>query len=205
MVTTAKPVVVFPPKEIHRQHLIWIVHGPEPCYNGLTSWERTDWMPDIVTQLRQNHALEHATMHILSRQNPQIRLMGRSTLSGFLIYGLVDTEDIVDAASEGLARLQQGEGHLAVHPHCGTNLAVTGLLAGAAAFSVSLGRSRSRLDRLPVALMAATLAAVVAQPLAHRIQERITTTPDVDGIYIVGATRRKRGRLMGHHILVGRE
>jgi hypothetical protein len=162
-------------------------------------------MLDVVTLLRQNHALEHATMHILSRRNPQLRLMGRSTLSGFFIYGTVTTQDVADAASEGLARLKQGEGHLAVHPHCGTNLAVTGLLAGAAAFGVSLTRSRSKLDRLPVALMAATLAAVVAQPLAHRVQVYVTTTPDVDGVHIAGVERQERGRLLGHHILVGRE
>jgi hypothetical protein len=161
-------------------------------------------MMDIVNTVRQNHALEHATMHVLSQRNPYLRLVGRSTPGGFYIYGDLDTEEVALAASEALARLQQGEEHLAVHPRCGTNLAVTAVLAGTAAFGATLGRPRSKLERLPLALAAATLAAIVAQPLAHRIQERITTSPEVEGVYIVDVSRQNRGKLVMHRIIVGR-
>jgi hypothetical protein len=144
-------------------------------------------------------------MHVLSRRYPYVRLAGRSTFSGFLIYGSVDTQQVADAASEALVRLQQGENHLAVHPRCGTNLAITGILAGTAAFGATLGRPRSKLDRLPLALTAATLAALAAQPLAHTIQENVTTTPEVDGLFLVSVTRQERGRITSHKILVGRE
>lgn len=162
-------------------------------------------MLDMVNAVRQNHALEHATMHVLSRRNPYSHLMGRSTLSGYLIYGSVSTEDVADAASEALVRLQQGEAHLAVHPRCGTNLAVTSVLAGTAAFGATLGRPRSKLDRLPLALTAATLAAILAQPLAHRVQEHVTTTPEVEGLYIASVTRQERGKIIAHKVVVGRE
>jgi len=162
-------------------------------------------MLDIVYVVRQNHALEHATMHVLSWRYPYLRLVGRSGPSGFFIYGSVSTQQVADAATEALARLQQGEAHLAVHPRCGTNLAVTGILAGTAAFGVTLGHPRSKLDRLPWALTAATLAAIVAQPLAHRIQEYVTTTPDVEGLYIASVTREERGRFVVHKVIVGRD
>jgi len=163
------------------------------------------YMLDILNDVRQNHALEHATMHVLSRHNPYLRLVGRSTFSGFLIIGSVSTEEIADAVTEALVRLQQGEAHLAVHPRCGTNLAVTSIFAGTAAFGSTLGRSRNKLDRLPLALTAATLAAILAQPVAHRIQEHITTTPEVDGLYIASITRQERGKITAHRITIGRE
>jgi hypothetical protein len=161
-------------------------------------------MLDILRGVRQNHALEHATMHVLSRRNPYVRLAGRSTFSGFLIYGSVDTQEVADAASEALIRIQQGETHLAVHPRCGTNLAITSILAGGAAFAATLGRPRSKLDRLPLALTAATLAAILAQPLAHTIQENLTTTPELDGLFLDSITRQERGRITAHKIVVGR-
>jgi hypothetical protein len=160
---------------------------------------------DTANAVRQNHALEHATIHVLSRRYPDLRLAGRSTIAGFFIFGSLGTHEVASAVSEALARLQQGETHLAVHPRCGTQLAVTGLLAGTAAFGATLGRPRSKIDRLPVAVMAATLAAIVAQPLALRIQEQITTTPDVEGLYIADVVRIEQGRFILHKVVIGRE
>jgi hypothetical protein len=160
---------------------------------------------ELVQRVRQNHALEHAAIHLLSQQNPYRRVMGRSGLSGFFILGSVSADEVERAATEGLRRLQSGEHHLAVHPRCGTNLAVTSLLAGAAAFAATLGRPRSRLERLPLALTAATVASVLAQPLAHNIQEQVTTTPLVDGVYIAGVTRIKGGKTPLCRVKVERE
>jgi hypothetical protein len=160
---------------------------------------------NIATMVRQNHALEHATIHVLSWHNPYLRVMGRSTPAGFFIYGAMDTQQVADSAAEALSRLQNGEAHLAVHPRCGTNLAVTGILAGTAAFGATLGHSRSRLDRLPLAVMAATIGAIVAQPLAHRVQEQITTTPEVDGVYIKDVTRQEKGKMIVHKVTIGRD
>jgi hypothetical protein len=161
-------------------------------------------MLNVIQAVRQNHALEHATIHVLTARHPYVRLVGRSTPTGFVIYGPLDTQDVAAGASEALARLQQGESHLAVHPRCGTNLVVTSVLAGTAAFSAGLGRSRSRLERLPLALAGATLAAIVAQPLAHVVQETITTTPEVEDIHIDSITRQERGKLVSHKVVVGR-
>ena len=162
-------------------------------------------VPETANVVRQNHALEHATIHVLSRRNPYSSFVGRSTLSGFVVYGQVETQEVANAAAEALARLQQGEAQLAVHPRCGTNLAVTSTMAGLAAFGATLGRPRSKWDRLPLALMASTLAALASQPLANRIQEYVTTTPYVDGLYIAAVTRQDRGRFVIHKVVVGRK
>lgn len=159
----------------------------------------------FVHSARQNHALEHATVHVLSRANPYVRIMGRSTDTGFFIYGGVSTQELANAATEALARLQQGENHLAIHPRCGTNIAVTGLLSGLAAFGATLGRPRSRWERLPIALTAATVAAIAAQPLAQIAQERVTTSTDVEGLYIANITRQERASYVVHKVAVGRE
>ena len=162
-------------------------------------------LTDIATLIRQNHALEHATIHVLSRYHPYARIMGRTTPSGYHIVGALSTQDVANAATEALVRLKQGEAHLSVHPRCGTNLAVTGVLAGIAAFGATLGRPRSRLERLPLALIASTLAAIAAQPLAHFVQERVTTTPEVDDVFIANVELRQRGKLAVHRVVVGRE
>ncbi len=161
-------------------------------------------LANLARNLRQNHALEHATIHILGRQFPHAQLMGRSTVSGFYIYGHLATQPLAAAVSEALIRLQHGEAHLAVHPRCGTNLAVTGILAGTAAFGTTLGKPHSKLERLPLAITAATLAAIVAQPLALRVQEQITTTPDVDDVQISTIERQERGGVTIHHVVLGR-
>lgn len=158
----------------------------------------------IINAVRQNHALEHATMHVLSAHNPFVHLVGRSSAAGFYIYGQIETQALASAASEALARLQQGESHLAVHPRCGTNLVVTSVLAGTAAYAATLGRPRSKAERLPLALVGATLAALAAQPLAHQIQEQLTTSAEVDGLYIASITRQERGSLVVHKVTVGR-
>ena len=66
-----------------------------------------------VDRTRRNHALEHATLNVLTQRNRQIGLVGRSTPGGFHIYGNVSTEALRDAAAEALARLQDGEVDLA--------------------------------------------------------------------------------------------
>lgn len=151
--------------------------------------------------LRRNHALEHATMHILARRQPHLNAMARTALDGFYVYGQVDTKTLLDTALEALARLQAGETELAVHPRCGTNLAVSGFLAGVATF-LAMGSSKSRLSKFPRFVLAATIAVLVAQPLGLIVQERITTSPDVAGVSIKEVSRRVVGRLTIHKVEV---
>ena len=75
-------------------------------------------------RIRQNHALEHATITILSGMVPDLRVSARSSSNGFIVFGDVDLGMLRRALDEALRRLQAGEAELAIHPNCGTNLAV---------------------------------------------------------------------------------
>jgi hypothetical protein len=153
----------------------------------------------FVARLRRNHAVEHATMHLLAQRQPYLNAVARTSLDGFYLYGSVDTKTLADTTTEALGRLQAGQTELAIHPRCGTNLVVAGLLAGLATFVV-VGRSRARLSNLPRFLLAATLAVVVAQPLGLLVQEQITTSAEVAGVRVAQVTRQGVGRLMIHRV-----
>jgi hypothetical protein len=153
----------------------------------------------MIAAIRRNHALEHATVSILlGRLGQDTRLVGRASWDGFYIYGNVPADKISECAAEGLARLKQGESHLAVSPLCGTNLAVAGILAGLASV-VAVGKRR-RFERLPNVLTAAVLAVVGAQPLGRLIQRHVTTSADVDGLEIVGVSPAGRGLIPLHKV-----
>jgi hypothetical protein len=159
-------------------------------------------LPPIATT-RRNHALEHATIHILARRNPNLSLVGRSDWQGYSIYGQVETRLVEQAAHEALGRLQAGEHQLAVHPRCGTVLATTSVLSGMAAFlALGLGRSRSRFRwaSLPEVLLATTVAVLIAQPLGLLVQQRITTASDVGDLRIIRVFQQRGGSMPIHRV-----
>lgn len=154
---------------------------------------------EFASALRQNHALEHATIALLvKRLGMGTRLIGQATPGGFVIYGDIPTQAVEEAASEGLSRLQRGEAELAVSSMCGTNLVVAGLLAGISVLAV-VG-SKNRLRRLPHAVLAAVWAVVAAQPLGRLAQRHITTSADLSRVRMARVTHRGRGRRTRHKI-----
>jgi hypothetical protein len=133
----------------------------------------------VISRIRRNHGLEHATIHLLSARFRGVGMAGRSTPSGFYLYGDLPSEAVAEAAHEALQRMRAGEHHLAVHPGCGTNYVMAGIFAAAAAFVALLGSGRSlraRLGRLPNAVLASTVALILAQPAGFAVQEHITTS-----------------------------
>ena len=149
-------------------------------------------------------------MNILSQKFGGLRLVGRSSLWGFYIYGDVPTEDLIAAAQEGLRRLRSGQRQMALHPNCGTNLAVAGILAGLGAFLALGGLSKDqsesvwkRLLRLPFACMAAMLGIVIAQPLGPALQSLVTTQANVGNLRLLSVTREERVGVTIHHFRTG--
>ena len=135
-------------------------------------------LAQAISRTRRNHALEHATMHLLNRRFPVLRLVAWSNPSSFYIYGEVPAEAVQSAVHEALDRLRRGESHLAVHPHCGTNTVTAGVIVGLTSFLAMLpGDDRDRRTRLPLVLLLSTLALLVSQPLGLVVQQRITTDP----------------------------
>jgi hypothetical protein len=158
----------------------------------------------LITAIRQNHALEHATVSELMRHlGPSVGLVGRATANGFYIYGDLPTPIVEDAAREALARLQRGESELAISPLCGTNIVVAGMLTGLAT-ALSLGR-KNRLRHLPRAIMAATLSVVAARPLGRLAQKHLTTSSDLSNVTIVGVQRSETGGRVYHKIETARQ
>ncbi len=174
-----------------------------PSLPDLSSSRFTLHASRFVSRVRRNHALEHATIHVLSERHRGLRLVGRSSLWGFYIYGDVSTESLLAAAQEGLRRLKAGQWRMAIHPQCGSNLVVGGTLAGLGASIALIGRPKGWLDRiarLPLACAAATLGLILAQPLGAIFQARVTTQPDVGNLRIVGLTRKEQAGVVVHHI-----
>jgi hypothetical protein len=152
----------------------------------------------ILSRIRRNHGLEHATLHVLGKYLPQAMLAGHSDAGGFYIIGDVPSDTMHEAVQEAVSRLRAGEAKLAIHPNCGTNFATAGVLAGLAGAAAMLGSGRhvrDKLNRLPLAASLATIALIMAQPLGLKIQERITTSGDPGMLEIGSITHRKQGRV----------
>lgn len=153
----------------------------------------------LLSRIRRNHALEHATLHILSSRLPHTGLVGHSDTGGFWILGEVPPEVLHAAVQEALTRLQAGESDLAIHPNCGTNYVTAGVLAGlsGAAAMLSAGkRWQDKLSRLPLAAALATIALIVSQPLALSVQRNITTASDPGTLEVVSISRKFQGRMV---------
>jgi hypothetical protein len=161
-----------------------------------------DWGP--LSRIRRNHALEHATLQVLAKRNPAYRMAGYSSPGGFWLVGNVSTGEVRLAVHEALARLENGEHQLAIHPNCGTNFVASGLLAGSLAWLLMLGGGsswRKRLERWPVVVSLVTMVLILAQPLGPLVQARLTTAPTPEGLRVVGIVLQQEGEFSVHRVL----
>jgi hypothetical protein len=149
----------------------------------------------LISETRRNHAIEHATLHILADRFPGRRMAGHSNPTGFIVFADVPLEEVAKGATEALARLQQGERNLAIHPGCGTNYLVAGAMGGGLAWIAMLGarNGRDRMGRLLPAIVMATLGFMLAQPVGPLVQERITTDGDPGSMVIEGVYALRPG------------
>lgn len=143
--------------------------------------------------VRQNHALEHATIVLLARKFPDVRLSGISFAAGFFVFGELPTEAILPTAQEALNLLRTTQPELAVHERCGTNMAVAGILTGLSAMTIA--RMRRPYSTANNVILASTAALVLARPIGLAVQRYVTTqTPnasmtilDVKPMNVLGA------------------
>ena len=148
-----------------------------------------------VSHVRRNHALEHATLQVLARTNPFLKLAGYSNVGGFWIVGEISTDMLAVAVQEALARLRAGEIGLAIHPNCGTNFVASGFLAGVVAWLSMLGTGsgfKRKTERLPIVIGLVTLTMILANPLGPLLQAKITTQPEIGSLEVVRIERRLR-------------
>ncbi len=159
---------------------------------------------DIVDQLllgqrvRQNHALEHATIALLSPRHPKVVFTGRSIATGFYVWGKVDAPALRTAADDALQLLRTTEPGLAIHPRCGTNLAVAAVMAGLS--SVMAGQIPPQRNRYSRGVLASLGALLFAQPVGFFVQRHATTLTPKPTMRIVDITP-KHG-VFGHGYFV---
>ena len=145
-----------------------------------------------ANRVRRNHALEHATITVVTERHPTVFLRGRSNARGFYIFGEIDTEELRSAVGEARRRLHVGEAELAIHPRCGTNLAVAGILSGlSAALAAQL---KPRHNRYSYAILASLASLLVAPQLGTEVQRHLTTLADLSDLEVISVERR---RLLG--------
>ena len=140
-------------------------------------------------RIRQNHALEHATITILSSMIPTLSVSARSSSDGFIIFGDVDLGLLRRALDEALTRLKAGEAELAIHPNCGTNLAVgVSLVTVGTLLGMASSQPRTRVASAAASSVAGWMA---ARPLGEYVQRHFTTLPDLNGVRVTDIARRK--------------
>lgn len=145
-----------------------------------------------LLMLRQVHALEHATVWVLSEMAQRGQSLNRSNRShyptqdnetlgglstdtGFYLYGQVNLSALQQAVREALQRLQAGEWNLAVHPRCGTNLSVAIALTAGLALGAHLILPRGPIEQLIGLGIATSLATQLAPDLGTSTQRYLTT------------------------------
>lgn len=147
-------------------------------------------------RIRQNHALEHATVTILTRRRPELAVSARSNSRGFTIFAGLDPLLVRSCCEDALGRLQAGESNLAIHRNCGTNLAVaTSVAMAGSLFGMTALRTRTRIASAVVSSLAGIVA---ARPVGMLVQRHVTTLPDVDDVRILSVHSK---RLWGRHVV----
>jgi hypothetical protein len=157
----------------------------------------------ILSRIRRNHGLEHATISLLSQRFPYRRMAGYSYPGGFFLLGDVPTDQVREVVAQALSRMNNGERYLAVHPNCGTNFAVSGLVAGLLAWLGMAGAQskRDQFRRLPLVISLATLGIILSVPLGPQVQEHITTSGDPRGLSIVDIFPIRFGQFSLHRVI----
>jgi len=157
----------------------------------------------FILETRRNHALEHATIHILSNKYPDRHLAGHSNPTGFYILGNVTTEDLTSSVTEAWNRLRAGESELAIHPGCGTNFATTALMAGTFAwFPLSGSKSlRRRFWLLPFAIAFGVFGYLLSQPLGPVLQEKVTTEANLGDLRVESITPVRNRSTTLHRVI----
>jgi hypothetical protein len=142
-------------------------------------------LTDAIARTRQHHAIEHATIHVLTARHPDRRFTGYSDPFGFTIYGNLNEHDMRTAVGDALLRLQAGERQLALHPNCGTNLLTTALSATLAGYVGAFLVRGSWLERLAVTLVLTLIAIPASRPFGFQLQA-YTTDADVSDRWVAG-------------------
>lgn len=158
----------------------------------------------VFKSIRQNHAIEHATITLLLAKGAPTPLYGNATPWGFNVYGRISTEDLLATAEEALLLLKNGEHDMAISPYCGTNLIVGGISAALVAAITMSGR-KITMRRFIGSGAVSIAAAVASRGLGRFVQRRFTTLSDVGEVEITSIQRLTPGEWRVHHLRTNRK
>lgn len=170
----------------------WSLHWSQTVPGGLSAptpaaSQDTDllnqlgFLPGLkeILMLRQVHALEHATVWLLTQtpqRYPGTQLVGgMSTEKGFYLYGQVEDSALRQAVTDALGRITRGEWNLAIHPECGTNLSIGLLLALGLTLGLATGLPKTPLTQL-IGVGIGAIAATQLTPGLGSLAQRYLTT-----------------------------
>jgi hypothetical protein len=146
----------------------------------------------LIRRIRQNHALEHATIALLSGRQSNAQMVGFSGPLGFTLYTNLSMKEVYPAVQEALERLRRGEAALAYHPNCGTNLLTAALLTVGTTSLVLQGKpsanAQERLDRVLKAILLNALALLLAPRLGMLVQAKLTVDSNIGDLEIASIT-----------------
>ena len=163
----------------------WFTPQKDQDSELLQQWGFLPGIKDLLV-LRQVHALEHATVWMLSNlgevrnnrnsfrdQNENIG--GLSTEKGFFLYGDINLDQLRKAVHMALTRLKTGEWDLAIHPRCGTNTSVAALLTIGMILTTHLVLPREPIGQLVGMGLATATANYLAPEIGMMVQKYVTT------------------------------
>lgn len=159
--------------------------------------------PSALQRIRRNHAIEHATMHMLSRAGVATRLAARSDWRGMTFYGDVDSATLRRAITDGFVALETGHRGLAVHPRCGSMVSVPFLLGLVTVWLAQSGQRRgASLSRALLTLAGIASATLLARPLGESVQAHVLTSADTADARLVTIRPFRRGPLTSHRVTI---
>lgn len=121
-------------------------------------------------RMRQNHALEHATINILQQRHRVTGVVGMPAEDGFHIRGRVNPETVISATQEAIRRLRKGERELARSRRCPTSLAATQLFLAVTFLIIVLAIWREfTVPPIMIALLAGALLGPPVSPVLQRL------------------------------------
>lgn len=145
-------------------------------------------------RLRQNHALEHATINVIEEVYGPQNLSGLARENGFFILGSVSPRLVEKAAYVALERLKGGAKDLVVHRRCGSSLVIANFVAAITFLLLLLFTGYFTLIHILIALLASNLLG----PAIGRLgQIYFTTSSKVDALTIIGARPYAPSGLLG--------
>jgi len=163
--------------------VLWLVLGPTQLFKLLFN-----------RRVRQNHALEHGTIHMIEDRFGTANIEGMAFENGFTLKVNLDPMSVLDAARTALMRMQGGESRLAIYSKCGTTIVVVNVISSLIFLLLLFFTGHLGILNVLLALLIANFIGPFASKL---VQAGITTTSDVSDLEVTGVEIRNGTKTVG--------